>query len=469
MKIFVLIVQVVPNCLDDVFSCPLCLRKGVPHRRTPPSSKYKERVRDKFLGKRELVHRSSLGQYAPVKDDKEDNALGDYTGEYVPGARLWECIKAKESLKKTAHVAPVFSWQRRRRTGGTHSLVRSATALMPTVVVNAGPEPDVVNAGFQNLEAVNAKPEPNAINAGPEPNVGLKPNAVNAGPKLDVGSEPDAVNAGSEPDAINVGPEPDTIDAGLKPDVGPEPNAVNAVSIGKCKKCKTKEKKTMKEYELFRILMQECRKANWPGRRRVACPRRLARLAGHAGWVAGMDDLWSQHVSRGEVKTAGDLLANQKARLKENYGPTQRLYFGSVDGMKAILVQHGGPWLCMEKICINLGKVQAVAWNSFRPHVLLSGSFDHTIVMASLEDGMVRGFDIRVAVSNPSSETKPTFTLHGHDKAVCKVSYNPAAPNVKLWDLTNNQPSCVASRSPKLIWDTLLDAAVSQRFGKYRK
>ncbi|PKI74157.1 hypothetical protein CRG98_005395, partial [Punica granatum] len=66
---------------------------------------------------------------------------------------------------------------------------------------------------------------------------------------------------------------------------------------------------------------------------------------------------------------------------------------------------------------------------------------------------------------------------------------------VKLWDLANNQPSCVASRSPKLgalfsvsfsedspfllamggskgileIWDTLSDTAVSQRFGKYRK
>ncbi|OWM77732.1 hypothetical protein CDL15_Pgr012434 [Punica granatum] len=33
--------------------------KGVPHRRTPPSSKYKEKIRDKFSGKRELAHRSS--------------------------------------------------------------------------------------------------------------------------------------------------------------------------------------------------------------------------------------------------------------------------------------------------------------------------------------------------------------------------------------------------------------------------
>ncbi|PKI58285.1 hypothetical protein CRG98_021367 [Punica granatum] len=79
--------KAVPNCLDGVFSCPLCLRKvpswtvgfvlwpvslfepprlciteaalGVPHRRTPPSSKYKEKIRDKFSGKRELAHRSS--------------------------------------------------------------------------------------------------------------------------------------------------------------------------------------------------------------------------------------------------------------------------------------------------------------------------------------------------------------------------------------------------------------------------
>ncbi|OWM70135.1 hypothetical protein CDL15_Pgr025985 [Punica granatum] len=46
--------------------------------------------------------------------------------------------------------------------------------------------------------------------------------------------KPAAVNAGPEPDA---GPKPD---ARPKPDVGPEPNAVNACSIRKYKRCKSK-------------------------------------------------------------------------------------------------------------------------------------------------------------------------------------------------------------------------------------
>ncbi|CAL5353801.1 unnamed protein product [Camellia sinensis] len=181
-------------------------------------------------------------------------------------------------------------------------------------------------------------------------------------------------------------------------------------------------------------------------------------------------------------------------------------------------------------------KVQAVAWNHHVPQVLLSGSFDHTVVMkdgripshtgfkwsvsadvetvawdphtehsfvVSLEDGTVEGFDIRAAKSDQSSESKPSFTLHAHDKAVCTVSYNPLAPNllatgstdkmVKLWDLSKNQPSCVASNNPKAgavfsisfsedspfllaiggskgkleVWDTLSDAGVSRRYGKY--
>ncbi|OWM87036.1 hypothetical protein CDL15_Pgr005072 [Punica granatum] len=142
---------------------------------------------------------------------------------------------------------------------------------------DAGPEPDAVNAG-PKPDAVNAGPEPDAINAGPEPDV------VNAGP------EPDAVNARPEPDA---GPEPNAVNAGPEPDAGPQPNAVNASLIRKCNKCKSKgyllvgdflqwKKETMKEYELFKISMQECREANWPCRCCVNLPRDVHRYVEHA-------------------------------------------------------------------------------------------------------------------------------------------------------------------------------------------
>ncbi|XP_043696545.1 periodic tryptophan protein 1 homolog isoform X2 [Telopea speciosissima] len=142
----------------------------------------------------------------------------------------------------------------------------------------------------------------------------------------------------------------------------------------------------------------------------------------------------------------------------------------------------------------HIDKVQAVAWNHHVPQVLLSGSFDRSVVMkdgrvpsssgckwlvtadveslawdphtehsfvVSLEDGTVQGFDIRGTKSDSSSVSKPSFTLHAHDKAVCTVSYNHAAPNllatgstdkmVKLWDVSNNEPSCVASQNSKAV------------------
>ncbi|XP_019089457.1 PREDICTED: periodic tryptophan protein 1 homolog [Camelina sativa] len=174
-------------------------------------------------------------------------------------------------------------------------------------------------------------------------------------------------------------------------------------------------------------------------------------------------------------------------------------------------------------------KVQAVAWNHYAPEVLLSGSFDQTVVLkdgrqpshsgvkwsvmsdveslawdphsehtfvVSLENGTVKGFDVRQA-----SNSNPSFTLNGHDKAATSVSYNISAPNllatasmdktVKLWDLSNNEPSCIATHKPNAgslfsiafsadnpfllamggvkgtlkVWDTLSDTNVSNRYG----
>ena len=51
-------------------------------------------------------------------------------------------------------------------------------------------------------------------------------------------------------------------------------------------------------------------------------------------------------------------------------------------------------------------------------------------LQVSVEDGTVRGFDIRAAASTADFDGKPMFTLHAHDKAVCTISYNPVAPNV---------------------------------------
>uniref|UniRef100_A0A803N207 Transducin/WD40 repeat-like superfamily protein n=1 Tax=Chenopodium quinoa TaxID=63459 RepID=A0A803N207_CHEQI len=180
-------------------------------------------------------------------------------------------------------------------------------------------------------------------------------------------------------------------------------------------------------------------------------------------------------------------------------------------------------------------QVQAVAFSHHVPQILLSGSFDHSIVMkdgrkpshsgyrwfvvadveslawdphtehsfvVSLENGMIQGFDIRAASSSSDSELKPSFTIHAHDKAASSISYNPSIPNllasgsidkmVKLWDLTNNQPSCISSRNPKAgavfsvsfsqenplwlaiggskgildVWDTSSEAGVAKKYSK---
>ncbi|CAN6825652.1 unnamed protein product [Brassica oleracea var. botrytis] len=155
-------------------------------------------------------------------------------------------------------------------------------------------------------------------------------------------------------------------------------------------------------------------------------------------------------------------------------------------------------------------EVQAVAWNHCSPEVLLSGSFDQTVVLkdgrqpshsgfkwpvmsdveslawdphcehsfvVSLEDGTVKGFDIRTAQAGSDSNLKPSFTIQAHDqdKGVSSISYNISAPNllatgsmdktVKLWELSNNEPSCIASHKPKAPSGNCLFNTAASLFG----
>lgn len=209
---------------------------------------------------------------------------------------------------------------------------------------------------------------------------------------------------------------------------------------------------------------------------------------------------------------------------------------GSAD--KLVKIWDAATEKCSVTMEHHSDKVQAVAWNHSAPHVLLSGSFDDSVVLkdlrepsrtglkwavaadveslawdphtghsfvVSLENGMVTGFDIRASSSNKSSELQPSFTLHAHDKAVSTISYNPSVANllatgstdktVKLWDLSNNHPSCIASKNPKAgavfsvsfsndcpsllamagskgkleLWDMFSDDAVSARYKSFQQ
>ncbi|CAB78892.1 putative protein [Arabidopsis thaliana] len=167
-------------------------------------------------------------------------------------------------------------------------------------------------------------------------------------------------------------------------------------------------------------------------------------------------------------------------------------------------------------------EVQAVAWNHYAPEVLLSGSFDQTVVMkdgrqpshsgfkwsvmsdveslawdphcehsfvvhdtylflqidksvVSLEDGTVKGFDIRAAQSGSDSDLNPTYTIQAHaqDRGVSSISYNISTPNGAVFSISFavDNPFLLAiggSKGELHVWDTLLDANVARKYGSNR-
>ncbi|KAL9110277.1 MAG: hypothetical protein Q9227_005184 [Pyrenula ochraceoflavens] len=144
---------------------------------------------------------------------------------------------------------------------------------------------------------------------------------------------------------------------------------------------------------------------------------------------------------------------------------------------------------CAKSYSIHEGKVCALDWHPVESTVLLSGSYDQTVVAQDMRAPDAKaprwsaGSDIEAvrwdphssnhfftttdagtvlyhdARAGPTSEavSKPVWTLQAHDTAVSSFDINPAIPGflatgsddktVKLWNVENNRPSMVVSRN----------------------
>jgi periodic tryptophan protein 1 len=140
---------------------------------------------------------------------------------------------------------------------------------------------------------------------------------------------------------------------------------------------------------------------------------------------------------------------------------------------------------CLQTYTYHQDKVQSVKWHPTEANILLSGSFDKTVcildvrhqkpvaswrVSADVESiewnvhspkfFLVSTEDGNVACYGTDVPQKPVFTLQAHSKAVSSVCVNPGIPDFvattsldksfKLWDISQNQPKCLASKEMKL-------------------
>ncbi|EXJ94462.1 hypothetical protein A1O1_02858 [Capronia coronata CBS 617.96] len=145
---------------------------------------------------------------------------------------------------------------------------------------------------------------------------------------------------------------------------------------------------------------------------------------------------------------------------------------------------------CAKSYTMHSDKVCALDWHPTETTVLLSGSYDRTVIATDMrapdavapkwvveadvekvkwdvhdpnfffvttEAGTVHYFDARNVPTSHDGPSKPVWTLQAHDGAVSSFDVNPTVPGllatgsddkkVKLWNVEDNKPSMVVSRN----------------------
>lgn len=145
---------------------------------------------------------------------------------------------------------------------------------------------------------------------------------------------------------------------------------------------------------------------------------------------------------------------------------------------------------CAKSYTMHSGKVCALDWHPTESTVLLSGSYDKSVVATDMrapdavapkwivdsdvervrwdvhdpnffyvttESGVVNYFDARVIPASHDTPSKPVWMLQAHDGPVSAFDINPTVPGflatgsedkrIKLWSVQNHVPSMVVSRN----------------------
>lgn len=179
--------------------------------------------------------------------------------------------------------------------------------------------------------------------------------------------------------------------------------------------------------------------------------------------------------------------SHQDAVMSLDWNSSHRNMLASGSADTTVKVWDITTQTCLYTMGHHAGKVQSVRWNPAETTVLASAAFDRTVVVldgrapdafakfalsadveslawaphapstvvAATEDGVVVGYDVRMAGA------APLFRFDAHAGAVSAVSFSAHIPGllatagvdktVKIWDLADNNPVCITSKDMNVV------------------